>query len=156
MYKILKAKQSDSQDILNIYNSANEVFDFMNKQNIIDTFSKMINTEHVYILIENKNKIGFISYDNKINFACISAVYVKFDKQRHGFGKMLLDFAENLIFNEENLNAIALKALKKCDCAVDFYKKNGYKPIVDCNNGNEIFSSYFPLNPWEVLMVKNK
>ncbi|MBQ7613267.1 MAG: GNAT family N-acetyltransferase, partial [Spirochaetaceae bacterium] len=82
----------------------------------------------------------------------ISALYIKKDLQHKGFGKMLLDFVENLV-NEKKGKVILLKSIQMFDMVTNFYIKCGYKIITTADEISEA-KTYLPVEPWEYLFGK--
>lgn len=151
MDMIVVATKDDAALLLEIYNDSNKVFGAP-EQDILDEFTKILETHFVYLLQENGETIGFIAIEEKPDHFLISALYIKKDLQHKGFGKMLLDFIENLV-NEKKGKVILLKSIQMFDMVTNFYIKCGYKIITTADEISEA-KTYLPVEPWEYLFGK--
>ena len=86
---------------------------------------QMTKNYHFYILYENNDMIGFISYILKDQEMFVSKLYVKNKFRGQGFGKFLIKEIKERAKNA-NRRRITLSVNKK-NKAVDFYKKHGFK-----------------------------
>lgn len=72
--------------------------------------------------------------------------------QNKGFGKTLLDFVENVVFEKQG-SLILLKSLKMYEWVTNFYIKCGYKIITSADEIPEA-KTYLPVEVWEYLLGK--
>lgn len=83
------------------------------------------------IAINNKDIFGFISWYIKPNkVAWISMLETDIKKQKTGIGSVLLNEVEKSA-KKEKAEAVALETQKKAFWAVNFYKKNDYKILLE-------------------------
>lgn len=155
MNLIRKAVLQDANGILDVYNDSNRIFGAP-PQSILPTFEQMLDSESVYLFLNDSVLTGFISYKVYESHVFLSALYVKYDVQRKGFGSTLLKRTEDIIFNDPNCRAIVLKALKSCPWVVSFYQKYGFKIVSEAQTKNDIVNIYFPPEPWEILLLKER
>ena len=139
MIKILKPKREDYPEIVSLVNNADKVF--------LSIYSK---EELKYIKIGHENVENLIACEKKrkylivkegaeiVAFASfrlkneqtvwISSLYVKKNKQKNGYGSILIKRIEFLAKRMKAI-VVALETSKKASWAVNFYLKNTYHII---------------------------
>lgn len=96
-----------------------------------ETIEDLHSRKSILAVSNNDVVIGYLVYTIKNDYCMwISSIYIHPKFQRKNFGKILLDEAEK-IATEKGILIVALETHQRATWAINFYKKNGYKIIVD-------------------------
>ena len=107
-----------------------------------DSLEKQMEQGHQYAIVrEDDVDIGYVSYEishNKSDRTKIHKLYISPEYQRHGIGKLMVDYVAQKGIEAEN-NALFLNVNKYNNGAIDFYKKHRFILIkeeqIDIGNG---------------------
>ena len=109
----------------------------------------LLNKQKVFIISLNSKDIGLVQiyhYENKDNIYEYDIFIGENDYLSKGFGKVIINYIDNYIFNTYSAKSIILRPFKRNIRAVKCYQKCGYKII------NE-YDSTDTLGNKEVILV---
>jgi len=154
MDKILKAKKENIRDIINIYDSANMLFEVNERaEGTEDIFNPLLEKDNTYIMYYKSHPIAFMSYHDYKHFTELTALYVKLEYQRCGIGDKLINYFENSI-NTEN-RVLIIKVLNNASWAINFYLKHRYNKLND-EIRIKLKLDSINLHPWSTTLFKIK
>ena len=107
-----------------------------------DSLEKQMEEGHQYAIVrEDDVDIGYVSYEinhNQSDRTKIHKLYISPEYQRHGFGKLMVDYVTQKAIEAKN-HTIFLNVNKYNSGAIDFYKKHHFILIkeeqIDIGNG---------------------
>ena len=145
MISIIRASLSLMGEIRNIINSNYHMYKeilliqedhnehFVNEQWVEQNFPN----REFYLVREDGEYVGMVSYQNLGDFAYIGYFYIKFGYHRKGYGRKIMQFLE-MRAKSDQLNEIRLFVNKSADWAEKAYESMGFKPL--SSNKQEILS----------------
>jgi len=157
-YTIAKSSRKDIFEILQCYDSANELFQEKQRANGNNEIIKEIldKTESYNLYLKNEI-IGWIAWKNKELTSILEALYVKKDVQQNGYGLIMMNFYLKKIM-EKKIEFSCLSVLKNAYWAIKFYEKINYTMLKDINveKSNSVVTEYLAehRNPWEQVLYK--
>lgn len=108
----------------------------------ISEYSRKLNDNAVcYIMIENNNNIGFVSFygnDIKNGVGYISLIGIKEIYRHKGYGYQLLNFC-CVYLKKNNIKKVQLEVNNSNFTAIEFYQRNGFKKINRVSQSNSFY-----------------
>lgn len=81
----------------------------------------------IVLCLDNKELIGAVLIQNRINCAYLGMLTVRPDLQASGIGKQLLAAAENSIYELWGIKAIEMTVIQKRISLIEWYQRRGYR-----------------------------
>jgi len=131
-YLVKKAVTDDAREIKEIMNAAYSIYDKILDGIILPPmtidYEDEIRNYPTWVLIYNGHKIGALTMYFDENDVHLSNIAVDPIYMGQGFGKILINFAEN-IAREKGYHHLSLVTHTKLLKNIEFYNKLGYKEI---------------------------
>tara|TARA_Y100000992_G_C21165783_1_gene443435 strand:+ start:184 stop:663 length:480 start_codon:yes stop_codon:yes gene_type:complete len=143
---VKKAKLKDIKFLFNLYNASiiekysktRKLIYFIDHKN---WFLKNINSKKnkIYIIYQNKIKIGYIRINIFEPRSCFISIYLKMNKRSKSIGSICLNNFLQIAKNKFNIKNVYAEVLKKNIFSKFFFKKNKFKFIKYSKKFNSIF-----------------
>ena len=149
---IIPADKSHLHMFVEIYNSATSLFaEELRADATMETFIPQFEQDNNMIELQDGN-VGraFMSYRTCGTYCALTSLYVRKEYQRQGLGMELLCFFEAQI---PKGGAAFIKVLKNAPWSIEFYKKNGYMPLIP-EMASAASSLGLDEKPWSMILYK--
>lgn len=162
MFRIRPVNEADSNNLLDCYDDANTLFSpEMRAPGSLDTFSDIIKNDHVFVMENHQQPLGWISYRVLGQCLYVTGLYIRREWQRRGLAGILVQHMFNAV-KKRGLSLCILSVLKNAPWAIDFYQKMGfdvYQPDGDAPGvvypiGQTLEENRLSLSAWSHLLYK--
>ena len=143
---IKKARLKDIKFLFNLYNTSiiekysktRKLIHYIDHKN---WFLKNVNSEKnkIYIIYQNKIKIGYIRINIFESRSCFISIYLKMKKRSKNLGSICINKMLLIAKNKFNIKNVYAEVLKKNIFSKFFFKKNKFKFIKYLKKFNSIF-----------------